>query len=183
MNYKNIYDCLISEAQKRQSVKGYFEIHHIVPRSLGGTDDKVNLVKLTAREHFIAHCLLARIYGGTQWYAVIKMTGQTPYMNARLYQIARENYSKVLKGNSYASANKGKPKSAEHTAKMIASLKGIVRPHMIGNKFNKGLKGEKNPMYGKTGSKHPSYGIKRPEHSEWLKKYWADKKLERSVNV
>lgn len=39
----------------------YFETHHIVPKSLGGTDDKNNLVNLTAREHYIAHLLLVKI--------------------------------------------------------------------------------------------------------------------------
>lgn len=38
------------------------EEHHIIPRSLGGTDDKPNLVKLTAKEHFICHLLLTKMY-------------------------------------------------------------------------------------------------------------------------
>lgn len=183
MNHLSAYDEIILRSQIRGKPEGYSERHHIIPKSLGGSDNESNLTWLTGREHFIAHCLLARIYGGTQWYAVIMMKGQTPYMNSRLYSKARKECSEFLKGNTYASVTKGKPKSAEHTAKMIASLKGVTRPHMLGNKFNKGLKGEKNPMYGKTRNKHPSYGIKRPEHSEWLKKYWADKKLERSINA
>ena len=39
--------------------KEYHERHHIVPRCIGGTDDKENLIDLFAREHFIAHKLLA----------------------------------------------------------------------------------------------------------------------------
>jgi len=35
-----------------------YEIHHIIPKSLGGSDNKENLVLLTAREHYIAHWLL-----------------------------------------------------------------------------------------------------------------------------
>jgi len=37
-------------------------MHHIIPRSLGGLNDKINLVNLTAREHYIAHLLLWKIY-------------------------------------------------------------------------------------------------------------------------
>jgi hypothetical protein len=37
----------------------YHERHHIVPKCVGGSDDKENLIDLYAREHFIAHKLLA----------------------------------------------------------------------------------------------------------------------------
>ena len=42
------------------------EIHHILPRSMGGTDDKDNLISLSPREHFIAHRLLWRAYRNKQ---------------------------------------------------------------------------------------------------------------------
>lgn len=64
MNYKQIYFDLIKKALQRKSIKGYYETHHIIPRCLGGTDDKSNLVKLTAREHFVAHYLLVKIKPG-----------------------------------------------------------------------------------------------------------------------
>jgi hypothetical protein len=35
-----------------------FNIHHVVPRSLGGGNDNSNLIKLTIREHYIAHLIL-----------------------------------------------------------------------------------------------------------------------------
>lgn len=38
----------------------YHERHHIVPRCMGGTNSKTNLIDLFAREHFIAHKLLAQ---------------------------------------------------------------------------------------------------------------------------
>jgi len=61
MNYKLHYDKLIERAKSRK-LQGYKEKHHIIPRSIGGTDNKDNLVNLTAREHFIAHILLVKIY-------------------------------------------------------------------------------------------------------------------------
>ena len=56
MDYQKIYDNLI---KKRLEIPpaGRFERHHIVPKSLGGPDTKDNLVKLTYREHYIAHLL------------------------------------------------------------------------------------------------------------------------------
>lgn len=61
MDYKKIYRSLIERAQNR-CLTSYCESHHIVPRCMGGNNDKLNLVDLTAREHFIAHLLLSKIY-------------------------------------------------------------------------------------------------------------------------
>ena len=61
MNYKKIYDSLIEKAKNR-ILEGYVEKHHIIPRCIGGTDDKENIVILTPEEHFLAHQLLVKIY-------------------------------------------------------------------------------------------------------------------------
>jgi hypothetical protein len=60
--YKNIYESIIYKAQNRMKKEGiYYENHHIIPSSLGGTNNKENIVALTAREHFICHYLLTKI--------------------------------------------------------------------------------------------------------------------------
>lgn len=41
-----------------------YEFHHIIPRSLGGSNKKENLVKLTHSEHLKAHEYLAKMYKG-----------------------------------------------------------------------------------------------------------------------
>lgn len=61
MNYHKIYTSLIETAKSRQ-VCGYVERHHIIPKCFGGNNTKSNLVYLSAREHFIAHWLLTKIY-------------------------------------------------------------------------------------------------------------------------
>lgn len=53
---------LISYAKsqnRRKSKETYYESHHIVPRFLGGTNNKDNLVLLTISEHCEAHYLFA----------------------------------------------------------------------------------------------------------------------------
>lgn len=62
MDYNRIYRELIDNAITREPLIGYVETHHIIPKCVGGTDDKCNLVDLTAREHFIAHLLLTKLY-------------------------------------------------------------------------------------------------------------------------
>ena len=52
----------ITEQAKTRTIDGYTEKHHIIPKCMGGNDDTKNLVKLTFREHYIAHWLLSKIY-------------------------------------------------------------------------------------------------------------------------
>lgn len=55
MNYTKIYNDLINRAKTRKNLLGYTEVHHILPKCLGGSENKKNLAILTAREHYIAH--------------------------------------------------------------------------------------------------------------------------------
>jgi len=61
--YTKWYFNIVTNASKRLS-NGYVEKHHIIPKSLGGLVGKSNLVKLTAREHFICHMLLVKMTDG-----------------------------------------------------------------------------------------------------------------------
>ena len=65
--YLNYYCRLIDYSLQRSIVKdddkfGYCELHHILPRCMGGEDSDYNYVLLSYREHVIAHILLYRIY-------------------------------------------------------------------------------------------------------------------------
>lgn len=87
MNYKKIYADLI---KKRINIPAnlqynYTEKHHIIPRSINKAleKDPKNIVILSAREHFIAHALLVKIYkqrgDKTKWY---KMVSAYYYMHS-----------------------------------------------------------------------------------------------------
>lgn len=57
------YERLIAFAQRRVvPTSQYYEVHHIIPRSMGGSNDMNNLVRLTVKEHRHCHILLYRIY-------------------------------------------------------------------------------------------------------------------------
>lgn len=148
MNYQRLYDRIILGARGRRAT-GYTERHHVVPRALGGTNDAENLVALTAREHFIAHWLLAKMHGGTMWVAFLRMKGlERRYVNARLYEAGKEAWAAHLTGRTgpdslgyghrkSAESRKrigdaqrgalnhayGKPLSVEHAAKVSAAMK------------------------------------------------------------
>jgi hypothetical protein len=63
--YAKIYYKLIESAQNRTLPEDeYIESHHIVPRSMGGSDDPTNLVNLTYDEHRFCHKLLVHMTTG-----------------------------------------------------------------------------------------------------------------------
>lgn len=130
MNYIRHYNLLVQKAQKENRVKtkeNYYEKHHIVPKSEGGTDTKENLVLLTAREHFIAHWLLYRDQPNikSRAYAFWKMcTQHNPKQNrytpsSRIYEEARLGFRKA---NS--KTHKGKTLTEKHRKQISERRKG-----------------------------------------------------------
>lgn len=83
--YEVWYHALIASRQKRPEIVGYYEKHHIIPKAFGGSDEKSNLVKLTYREHFLAHWLLARANVGWKRFwmarALCLMEASSQYRN------------------------------------------------------------------------------------------------------
>ena len=63
MSYIGRYEKFINSL-KNQNLTEKFERHHIIPKSFGGSNDRDNLIKLTYRQHYIAHWMLWKIYGG-----------------------------------------------------------------------------------------------------------------------
>lgn len=111
MNYSNIYTQLIDHAKSKQLSKKdcYIEQHHIIPRSEGGTDDKSNLVNLTAREHYIAHLLLAKIYDDDAMYSAVVFM-QTGHIKDRAFKFNSHLYAKmrIAFGKKSSEEQKGK---------------------------------------------------------------------------
>lgn len=71
MNYQRIYHELIADRRANPPAEDeYVEVHHILPRCMGGGDEPENLIRLRPEDHFFAHLLLAKIHGGRLWAAV-----------------------------------------------------------------------------------------------------------------
>jgi hypothetical protein len=103
--YTTWYNSLINKAKDR-TITGYTEKHHIIPSSLGGTNDNDNIVKLTAREHFVCHLLLTKMTTGNARYKMnfalhmlsnAKNIGEGRYIpSGRIYEIVRKEYKLAL---------------------------------------------------------------------------------------
>lgn len=141
MNYRKIYDNLMEKAKGRQNLPladSYVEKHHIVPKCIGGTNDKNNIVILTASEHFVAHQLLVKIYPNNSKlaYAASMLTVNSSNhqrITNKYYGWLKQRYAKAI-----SSLHAGKPKSVETRRKMSIAAKDKI--------------GEKNNFYGKSHS-------------------------------
>lgn len=97
MNYFKIYYNLINSAllKKRKRYDNYFESHHVKPSCKNGKF----MVLLTAREHFIAHLLLTKIYKNDKQlvyaFNMMFMTSenQSRHMNSKWFEYKRKLFS------------------------------------------------------------------------------------------
>jgi hypothetical protein len=128
VNYARHYAALVARAASRD-IGGYTEVHHVVPRCLGGEDDKSNRVALTAREHYTAHLLLVKMNPlvPALIYAAHMMTVDRHghRIGNRKYEWLRKRHaaatSDAKRGNSYTLGRK----HSEHAkARISAANKG-----------------------------------------------------------
>ena len=150
--YTKWYYDIIDNAINREYIENgtYTEKHHIMPKSLGGNNDKNNMVVLTGKEHFVCHLLLVKMTRGkaraSMSYAAWQMTNasnrerHTP--TARQYAIMRKWMSESYKGRKFSEETKrrigekskgrkaflGKKHTEETKKKMSEMKKGVPSP-------------------------------------------------------
>lgn len=151
--YTTVYFKIISAAQIRDPLSGYVEKHHIIPKSLGGTNSKDNIVALSAREHFICHWLLTKMTADQ--YSQFKMCKAFVcmlYMDTsdKRYKISGKMFENIKKRNAkiYSDAMKGsnnpmygKEVSDETKQKLSISNTGKIASDETRKKISNALKG------------------------------------------
>lgn len=150
MNYLKVYCNLMRKVENRTLPEGYLEGHHIFPVSIYGENSRI--VKLTAREHYIAHALLEKIFikrYGQNNRKSIKMihafycmntANRENYYNSFLYESSRHRAWNCLKGNQH---RKGKKLSPEHIEKIIQANSGKQRSEETKQKISESNMGKK----------------------------------------
>jgi hypothetical protein len=158
---------------KGQSIDGYCEVHHIVPRSLGGSNDKANLISLTARQHYIAHWILARALGGSAARAFFMMSnfGKYGHVNSTTYAIARKEYSSLVSEQMVgrimppvSNETKEKQRQAKLGIKISAEHIEKIRQAQIGRKLSNEWKA--NVSKGKIGKSNGRLGCAVSEETK-----------------
>lgn len=174
MDYKSHYDKLIDRAKCRElDEKTYVESHHIIPKAIGGVDDKCNLVDLLPEEHLLAHLLLTKIYPNS--YELLCAANIMSHSNGNEYQSRHNNkiygwlkrkYSVMMSErmtgennhrfgvevsidtrNKISYANKGKKSRLGKKHSLETKLKISALRKELGLSV-----GESNPMFGKNHS-------------------------------
>ena len=161
--YTKWYFSIISSAKQNPPLKG--ERHHVIPSSLGGADEKENLVLMSPRQHFICHKLLIKMLEGKQKakmvhaFCFMALTKNNKCLNrqisARDYQKARElcktliytpernaKISAARKGLSIPRSDESKQRHRQTLADKKAAGIGLSEEHK--NAIGKGLIGNQN---------------------------------------
>ena len=130
--YKKWHDSIIDRAKNRV-LSCYVERHHIIPKSCGGSNDKDNLVPLTAREHYIVHMLLPfcvikkyklKMIKGFMYMNVKPKNSKRLYkINSRMYEKFRIEFGKMLKGIKLSEERKAKMRGRKLSKETKAKIK------------------------------------------------------------
>lgn len=125
MNYLQIYKNICDRGQVERQLN-YFEVHHVVPKCLGGTDDKSNLTTLSAKEHYIAHLLLTKIHPNCSKikHAFGMMEASTKTQSRQYssiqYDKMRKAHSSAMKTNNPMHLKETRDKVSETRKRMFA---------------------------------------------------------------
>ena len=158
------YYQIINNAKQRILIKDK-NSHHIIPKCIGGSNDPVNLVNLTYREHFICHRLLIKMvdvkFKSKMVYAAWQQSRSAKFKGTR---ITSRTFSKLKEELSQSyTGRKRMPFSEEWKSNMAESKKGsknyMFNKHhkieslekMSVNRIGKCV-GEDNPFFKKTHS-------------------------------
>ena len=164
----------------------YTEKHHIIPRSMGGSDHSDNLILLTGREHFIAHVLLWKSYRNKQtnfalWsmkmkkernFSLSSKTYEQLKIEHSLFQSERMKQNNpmnnLLTRKKISNHKTGQPLKEETKQKMSITRKGVPKTEETKQKMSAALKGKpkseqhKKSMsinhYDVSGKNNPMYG-------------------------
>lgn len=176
--YSKWYFSIISRAKLRNKPE-ISERHHIVPKSMGGTE----IVYLTPKEHFVCHLLLTKMTSGKNRSKMLwalhrmlfsKSKSMRRYVpSSRTYERFRVSFYSQIKGkpfpisdnhrNNIAYANKLRTKG-----KTLIEQYGEDRAKQIREKHSLSKSGKNNGMFGK---KHSSNALEKISNSKLGKNY------------
>lgn len=152
MTYDKFIQNILNTRGRFACSDGYHERHHIIPKCMNGSNSKDNLIDLYAREHFIAHKLLAEEdpqnyqlkYAYWNMCQCTGRDGQDKYIpTPEEYEEARIFCHEAISGENHPMY--GKHHTQESREKMSISKKDMYN-------------GENNPFFGK---KHSQENIEK----------------------
>ena len=131
MDYQNLYNEICKRGQTQRQLE-YAENHHIIPKCMGGSNDKSNLTRLTYKEHYIVHHLLVKIHPTVRginyaFLCMLRKHHMGRVLTSRQYQTIKEKFSRFKR--SYC--------TIENPGKSVKSRES-ARDRMLNNNPNQG---------------------------------------------
>lgn len=169
LTYEEFINNILKNRGRTISDSSYKEKHHIIPKCIGGDNSKDNTIELYAKEHFIAHKLLAMENPDNLYLqsAYLMMAFPKSPNTKRDFEITPDEYEYLRTecARKIGEANKGKKRTPEQKEKLKGRIpwnKGLTKENndklkQMGNQLsntlirNKTYVGENNPQYGNIG--------------------------------
>lgn len=143
--WQNWYNKIIEKRKLNPVIEGYKEKHHIIPKSLGGSNDKSNLIYLTAKEHYICHLLLVRITQNDKiaykkmLCALFKLGNCNRHYNSNTYKIYREEYIKnCCIGHHNQDGEKNSAWGKHWMSNIELKISKMIKPELIDQYLQEG---------------------------------------------
>lgn len=174
MNYEKIYNQLCQRSMSRTWEKFTYEKHHIVPKSLGGTDIKSNLAILTPREHALVHLLLVKFLTGEHKAKMIfALKTMISYRNKNRQQLTTKQYDALRKLYQTQS------QCPEYRAMKSANTAKQWTPE------RRAAVAEKTRQQWATGPKRESFGSDeyKAKKSQQMKERWQDPEYKKFISA
>lgn len=187
--YYRYYCNIVAKRQKFILCDEYFENHHIIPKAAGGSNQSSNLVRLTAREHFICHLLLTKFtelelkHKMVHAINLMRRTKSKIKISSKIFDMIKRMMSEERSGKPRTSITKdkisaklrGRKLTAEHISKRSKSQTGLKRsqetrtklaaPKSIAHKENLSI-----ALKGKLKSDSHKANMKKPKSEEHTRK-------------
>ena len=147
MTYNEFIQNILDTRGRFACSSEYHERHHIVPKCMNGNNSKDNLIDLYAREHFVAHKLLAEENPQNYKlkYAYWNMCQCTGRDGQDKYTPTSEEYEKARIFCHEAMSGENHPLYGKHHTKEAREKMSLAKQGVY--------EGENNPFYGKKHSK------------------------------
>ena len=152
----------IIEFSQQNIPEGYFEKHHIIPKSCGGSNLSSNLVKLTAQNHYRCHELLTKMYDFNSKerqkmiFALHKMSYGT---NKLKYKLTPEKYESIRILNAFALSNSQKERFKDEKTKKQQAIYALNASKIAA------IKNKDNPEFGQNISRVQQLLVEQGKHN------------------
>jgi hypothetical protein len=195
-----------SKGRPKKKQEGY-HLHHVVPKCMKGSNEEYNLVLLTYREHYLAHCLLSLAFPKDWKLANAVASMKKEAKNSRLYSTlvkrcgkphTEETKAKI--GDAIRGKKRKKPNLTKERREQLAEQcreRGKTEEHRRKSResalrtptWERNLAIANRPERDRTGVRNSKANKEVWEKEEWIRKVWEAngkpgiRKLFRLVNI